>query len=284
MARSRHSADIPRPASFPRPLAWAALLTLGLQGAWLGAPPASAADATSIPVPTPLLHAPRPTATPAGPADTHMTSAQCAACHHTVGGLTHPVQVVPTMTIPADLPLESGRVTCTTCHQDTVGEHAGADAALLRVSATGQAFCVQCHTETSITRPSRHPSAISQAHLLWPGDAGAGASPAPPTSDNGVSSCLACHDGVIAPDAFAGVMAASGSGAGGAHGHPVGVAYPGAMLRAGDAVFKTDVNQRVRLMGGQVTCNACHSLYSAEPGLLVMRNDRSVLCTSCHAQ
>jgi len=214
-----------------------------------------------------------------------MTSAQCAACHPTLAGLTHPIKIVPSMSIPPEWPLHDGQVNCTTCHLDTYGDHATAHGALLRDTAGGQAFCTSCHTEGSITRQSRHPAAISQAHLAWPTDAVVGAIPEVPARDDGVSSCLACHDGVIAPDAYAGLTMASGSGsAGGAYGHPVGVAYPSATLRAGAAVFKADVGERVRLTGGQVTCNACHSLYSAEPGLLVMRNDRSVLCTSCHVR
>ena len=258
---------------------WPALLALVLQAAWLTLPAANGAE-TSVQTKATL-----PPAPPLGPTDAHITSAQCAACHQTVAGLTHPVQVRPTMTVPATLPLEGGQVTCTTCHQDTYGAHAQAGGPLLRLSATGQSFCIQCHTQTSITRQARHPAATSQAHLLWPKDAAARAPASSPPPDDGLTTCLACHDGVIAPDAFASLAAATTSRTGaGRPGHPVGVAYPGATLRAGDAVFKARIDDRVRLTAGQVTCNACHSLYSAEPGLLVMRNDHSMLCTSCHAQ
>ncbi|NNK62673.1 MAG: hypothetical protein HKO98_05620 [Gemmatimonadetes bacterium] len=42
------------------------------------------------------------------------------------------------------------------------------------------------------------------------------------------------------------------------------------------------VDPRIRLFDGNLGCGSCHSVYAGEPGLLVMRNERSRLCTSCH--
>jgi predicted CXXCH cytochrome family protein len=272
----------------------AALLALCFQGAGVGVVQAGA-DIVAIEVKALL---------PKGDAGGHMTSAQCAGCHRIDPVLSHPVLVSPTMAIPAEFPLEGGgamggggggQMNCTTCHRDTIAEHAAARDALLRGTATGQAFCAQCHTQQTITRQSRHPFAISQAHLLWPAEArgvssnqaNAAANP----RDDGVNSCLSCHDGAIAPDAFAGIMAAPGAISSGTprKGHPVGITYP-VTLRRGDTAFKSAPDPRIRLTGmiggggAQVTCNSCHSLYSTQPGLLVIRNDRSGLCTSCHVR
>jgi predicted CXXCH cytochrome family protein len=215
-----------------------------------------------------------------------MTSGQCAGCHATEAGLSHPVKVTPTMAVPADWPLEGGQVNCTTCHVDTFAAHTQAGGALLRDGGTGgAAFCAQCHTRTSISRQGQHPFAITKAHLLSPAGVNAVADAAASAGrGDGVDNCLACHDGAVAPDAYGGLGA--GGGVGSAGSHPVGVAYPSTSLRVGDAPYKAAsvIDRRVRLTNGRVTCNACHSLYSPLPRLMVMRNDRSVLCLACHAQ
>jgi len=42
------------------------------------------------------------------------------------------------------------------------------------------------------------------------------------------------------------------------------------------------LDDRIRLPGGEVSCRSCHSLYSPHEGHLVIPNDRSRLCLSCH--
>lgn len=257
------------------------LLVICLQTAWLGIRLAAGA----LPQTTSLAPATLP---PLGEPGGHMTSADCLSCHQTQSALSHPVKAAPTMMLPDGFPLDNGQVNCTTCHRDTFAEHATAtNRALLRGTLTGQAFCMQCHAEEALTRQGQHPTAIAQAHLAWPkGAALLSASPTSPGRDDGVNSCLSCHDGTVAPDAFGSLRsAASGNFLGQGKGHPVGVAYP-ASLRHGDAVFRPSatLDCRVRLTGGQVTCNSCHSLYSKESALLVMRNDNSALCLTCHAQ
>jgi predicted CXXCH cytochrome family protein len=250
-------------------------LALSLPLVRLGAPVA-VADAPMIPVKLAL---------PSDNTQERITSAQCAACHSTVPELSHPVNVTPSMTLPAGWPLDNGRVGCTTCHLDSFLDHAAGNGSLLRGGGlSGPAFCAQCHIRSSLSRQNQHPFAISQAHLLPP----AGVTPAPAgaasTADSdSINSCLSCHDGAVAPDAYGGLAMGASPGAAG---HPVGIAYPSARLRLRDASFNAPdrLDPRVRLTAGQVTCNACHSLYSPVPRLLVMRNDRSALCLTCHAQ
>jgi hypothetical protein len=250
-------------------------VALCLATPWLSARP-MAADSAAGPMAMIL---------PVGNADDHMLSSQCAGCHATEAGLSHPVKVAPTMPVPADWPLEDSRINCTTCHADTFGAHAQINGPLLRDGGTGgPVFCASCHLPTSNTRQSQHPLAIARAHLLPAGGVTVSTDTGSSVPGDGVNTCLACHDGAVAPDAYGGLGA--GVGVAGASSHPVGVAYPSATLRRGDASFKATpvIDRRVRMTGGQVTCNACHSLYSPLRGLMVMPNDRSVLCLNCHVR
>lgn len=244
-----------------------------------------------------------------------MTGAQCARCHEVEGGFSHPVERVPSMAVPAHLPLENGKVTCITCHENTPEAHArnrtasgGAAGAgkLLRGVADDGVFCTQCHVDNGITRKSMHPMATGKAHLLWvklPVGAGqlAGPSNAPvstPTAlwatpgvtsmspaNDGSRVCVGCHDGTVASDALGSGtrgMAGNGLGGGGDSGHPFAIPYERA--RAGNRLLKPmgNIDLRVRLLNGQVGCQSCHSPYSTQPKLLVMSNESSRLCFSCH--
>ncbi|MBL4701171.1 MAG: hypothetical protein JKX85_07925, partial [Phycisphaeraceae bacterium] len=103
--------------------------------------------------------------------------------------------------------------------------------------------------------------------------------------------CLSCHDGSIASDVSGGGMGIGrGFGASGNRGgeHPIGMTYP----TTGNKVVSTgsqiafalpmSLDQRIQLVDGKVSCISCHSPYSKENNLLVMSNDRSKLCLSCH--
>lgn len=73
-------------------------------------------------------------------------AASCAGCHRAVGH-THPVQVIPSMAVPADLPLDDrGRVVCYTCHTYHTGQtdSEGKKAHFLR-RQHGRTLCYSCH-------------------------------------------------------------------------------------------------------------------------------------------
>ena len=42
------------------------------------------------------------------------------------------------------------------------------------------------------------------------------------------------------------------------------------------------LGRRIRLFDGKAGCRSCRNLYSVEKKLLVMSNERSGLCLSCH--
>jgi predicted CXXCH cytochrome family protein len=269
--------------AFLRPwMLLAAILLPGLPSAWLGVRLAAAA----LPEPSASAALPQPPAGAVAGVNSHMTSAQCLECHRTESVLSHPNQVVPTMSVPADFPLDEGQVNCITCHRDTFAEHAGVTAghALLRGELTGQAFCAACHAQEGLSRQGQHATALTKAHLVWPGRPRVDSVNPFPSAHDDSKACLSCHDGTIAADSFGGARS-SGIAADALTGHPIAVAYPaGGAAQAG--LFKplAGLDIRVRLCGGEVTCNTCHSLYSKEPGQLVLRNDASALCTACHVQ
>ena len=75
----------------------------------------------------------------------------CAQCHRKGMGsaarLSHPIDVVPSMAIPPDMPLdEQGRMTCVTCHTYHTGyrDENGNKRYFLR-RPQGKTFCYACH-------------------------------------------------------------------------------------------------------------------------------------------
>lgn len=81
------------------------------------------------------------------------------------------------------------------------------------------------------------------------------------------SECLSCHDGSSAPLT--------------GYSHPVGVQYP-AFSRSGRYVSKGALNRRIVLIDGKVGCLSCHNPLNPSKFHLVMSNDGSRLCFSCH--
>ncbi len=104
--------------------------------------------------------------------------------------------------------------------------------------------------------------------------------------------CLSCHDGTVAADVYAGAHGASWSdfSAGGVSrgrtrivNHPVGVEYPRLDPHYRSAAEVTATG-RIPLPDGRIQCTTCHDPHNTgrHAGLLVISNDRSRLCLSCH--
>ena len=75
-------------------------------------------------------------------------SAACHRCHKGYAH-SHPVNVVPSMQIPRDMPLDiKGRLTCITCHAFHSGyvDAEGRKLFFLR-RQKGETFCHSCHTK-----------------------------------------------------------------------------------------------------------------------------------------
>lgn len=232
-------------------------------------------------------------------------AAACDTCHVVDPTFSHPVDFYPDKSIPEHLPLFDGRMTCLTCHQAPDGDtHAFAAARgqpLLRGPGPGPMFCVQCHAKDEDDRFTGHGTAVSRAHLRWPGDWRGGdqedagradterADTFEPAShgaaqlsrrnagnglrlDTESRACLACHDG------------ASAQGIG--HSHPLGVKHdPMRYARDGGGrrlAWAGSLDRRIRLFDGHIGCGSCHNPYSPERKLMAVANDHGQLCINCH--
>jgi predicted CXXCH cytochrome family protein len=207
---------------------------------------------------------------------------RCQHCHEPDPLFSHPVDVIPTMHVPSNLPLENGRMTCMTCHDGDSDLHGAArtlHTGLLRDSSA-QNFCNLCHSPNETTRAAQHGSAIGRAHLMWPGKRDSRSALAD-GFDAETQNCLTCHDGLMSQDIALSRHARADQRL---SEHPIGVrlaatgsASPFQLRSPGS------IDHRIRLLDNQVVgCTTCHSPFSREAKLLVMPNDRSRLCLSCH--
>lgn len=224
---------------------------------------------------------------------------RCQSCHRMGELFTHPVNVIPSMDVPASLPLISGRMTCLTCHDVGLAvDHtitAVSGGSLLRSAASAAGLCAMCHSARDASQSNLHATMLNQAHLRQPQSGRAmrltASSAANEELDELSVTCLGCHDGSVAGKVIDHTLA---SGVGQARPvrrpmaigatHPIGIDYdkarrtsPGAALR-----HALELDPSIRLFDGRVGCGTCHSTYSTRPFNLVMSNLRSRLCLSCH--
>jgi predicted CXXCH cytochrome family protein len=208
-------------------------------------------------------------------------AASCARCHDFEPAFSHPIDVRPSMAVPAHMPLEHGRMTCTTCHNVALGS-----TGLLRGDASlGPGFCVQCHDSARGPSSDIHAFATDRAHLATSRDRPSGSAWRTMRPDDESATCLGCHDGATASAAQVRVPI-PGAGPGPAsrllgEQHPIGVVQR--VRGVGDTLrHPHEIDPLVRLFDGRVGCGSCHSPYAPNDHLLVMSNQRSQLCLSCH--
>lgn len=208
----------------------------------------------------------------------------CTSCHGIDASLSHPLLVRPSAVTPASLPLDAGRLTCLTCHdEDRARGHEARTAsgvAYLRGTDSAGGLCVQCHTGGP-DAASAHAAGLGRAHLSR-GSRRAGPHPGG-RLDAESTGCVGCHDGSTASDA--GGHAMSISPGEGPSDHPIGVLVSAKSTRE-DCTIRTPhaIDPRVRLYNNAIGCGSCHNVYSDQEDLLVMSNQRSALCLSCHVQ
>jgi predicted CXXCH cytochrome family protein len=214
------------------------------------------------------------------------TDNYCGRCHQIDSIFTHPVGVIPTMDVPSNLPLQDGRITCVTCHDNSAESHAQArdnHTSMLRDSNVVGNFCTQCHDPHETTRSSQHGAVLGRAHLAWPGNSDEQTTANAGEFDQETQTCLTCHDGSVSMEA----PIAEGNSNTFAAEHPVGVSLMGQHLQSG-TLFQLrspgTIDHRIRLFDGRIGCTSCHSPFSTEPKLLVMPNRKSRLCLSCHRE
>lgn len=217
---------------------------------------------------------------------------RCRGCHQIDAFLSHPVNIAPTMDVPASLPLDYGRISCLTCHDSRVEQEGHASdpsrPGLIRDNQSRVTLCTSCHKNASESYQDMHATSLSRAHLMsrtegstsdshtWPG-----------RLDHESSTCLSCHDGSVASDVghtpegasslprFANMPFGS---------HPIGIDYQITNQDPHVAPLKprSSLDSRIRLFNNQLGCGSCHSPYSPLKNILVMSNQRSALCLTCH--
>lgn len=208
------------------------------------------------------------------------SAARCVECHRFDAGLTHPVQVVPSMATPKTFPLEAGRVTCVTCH-DAGPRHATDHTRVGIRGGETPSMCVQCHQGASPKTKAIHTVAVQRAHFV-PESRVRTLSTAL-SLDTESKDCMGCHDGTAASEA--GSHSVRSNDLDTPSDHPIGVPMRTTeRTRRGDFKLANagSLDRRVRLFNGNLGCGSCHSVYSKQPAELVMSNQKSKLCLTCH--
>lgn len=149
-------------------------------------------------------------------------------------------------------------------------------------------LCLPCHTPhiTATQAPLliSDNAATTQPTRAYPSPAG--------QLDAASLVCLSCHDGTVARDVYAGAHAASWSDLSGRSlrrdevrvtNHPVGIRYPDGE-RGYHSSASVESGGRIKLPNGRIQCTTCHDPHNRnkQPSMLVISNDRSRLCLSCH--
>jgi len=202
----------------------------------------------------------------------------CVTCHSVImKSASHPFDIKPRIaSVPPDLPLEYGYLTCNTCHN----VHAEATVIfgikshfLRRAVSDIKDFCLACH-EDNLQRPG-HKELFIVAH-----EANKYVETNPAESIDPLSAeCIGCHDGSIGPAADyslgSGFWMHEGSG------HPIGVNYRRARMTNGGLRPMAELNPSVRFFEGKIGCAPCHDWFSSESMKLVAV-DGGNLCVECH--
>jgi len=102
--------------------------------------------------------------------------------------------------------------------------------------------------------------------------------------DPGSNGCLSCHDGVIAGETH--MTPGNGYRSGGpviGMSHPVMINYSDSANRSpGKYTPVRSLDPRIRLFNEKIECLSCHDPDSGNQYYLVLVNERSRLCMSCH--
>ncbi len=198
----------------------------------------------------------------------------CVKCHERAVEVSHPSGFAPRRSLPAEYPLDwKGDMTCSTCHI----VHGG-DAGLLRGKKRAKDFCLACHEQTFFSgMKDAGTSLVRSGHL----DVGRGTI----DIDRHSLHCLGCHAG---SDSGGGGVSVGRNGilrhTSGSAPHPIGRSYRDASSKGGYHPEQQLAQKKIMLSDGKISCVSCHEAYKKEHGKLVMSNERSALCLSCHAK
>ena len=201
----------------------------------------------------------------------------CMPCHKmVVKTSSHPVEMEPySAKVPTQMPLRNSLVTCVTCNDiHSENETASGEKTyyLRTTSFDKRSFCISCHGEED-----RYSQPLEQSgHIYGTDIAHVGVyyrkQIISKEFDALSAACLSCHDSTIAFD----------PGHNEAGTHPIGTDYRNAKKNNHKLKPFRNVVGEIKLFNRRVTCGTCHDFYSTNKNKLVMSNDGSKLCLSCH--
>ena len=199
----------------------------------------------------------------------------CKICHAEYAKTqSHPTDIYPRVSIPHDMPLTEGRLTCITCHyvhiDNTVQRNK--NHFFLRRQVRGMVFCSACHPisdKKHIVFQSVHKKGYVERDRST-------------RIDRMSLECIECHDSHVA-DIRDILGAGSWNHFKKEYNHPIGASYKDASSRKSRAFRPASMlNKEMKLYNGKIGCGTCHNIYSKEKAMLVMNNRGSRLCLECH--
>jgi predicted CXXCH cytochrome family protein len=166
-------------------------------------------------------------------------------------------------------------------------------------------ICLPCHTPhhaQDIPLPLWNRQTSTTSFTLYQSDS-LDASLGQPSPAS--KACLSCHDGTIALNAFGGNSGTEFLDSGTAHlgtdlsdDHPISFAYDSGLASRDGDLFDPDLRAVPALGGrtitdgllidGQLECSSCHDVHASlgdasfSDALLIVNNDGSALCLTCH--
>ena len=202
------------------------------------------------------------------------------------------------MNHPLDVPLPAGAasqmpggstVTCLSCHQPQQGVNVSGDSGDQVLQRPEEVGCETCHSRISGSlRKQSHWKFSQKAHLvaLVPGstDNKSEFDFSGSNIDGESSTCLSCHDEVtVTIPAMNETRQEKGRRFRSMTDHPIGMDF-NYMLSRNSMYFNSlrGLEGRIRMFDGKVGCGSCHSLYSDLDAKLVVENEESQLCHTCH--
>lgn len=204
-----------------------------------------------------------------------MFNSKCVGCHADLKKSTvHPVDILPNISIPGDMPLSNGKLGCITCHffHPFSDKYKNRSGNLLRRPGKGAVICASCHQINgkrhvvfeNIHRDSYRLSARNRR------------------LDTYTLQCVECHDRYL-DRSFGSVTKGRRSRFKGLSNHPVGVPFDRVAVKKPRKFNPPHaLPEEIRLFNGKIGCGTCHNAFSNEKSMLVMNNWQSRLCLKCH--
>jgi len=200
----------------------------------------------------------------------------CESCHQKAEeNLSHPINISPETSVPSDMPLKDGNLSCITCHfvHPFSVTFKKFTYYLLRRPGKGQTFCSACHRfdeNDHIVFENLHMESYQFGDL-------------DSSLDMYTLQCIECHDDKMGTEPGLGVAEKSQHPFSLHFNHPIGVSYVNVSARKPHKFnFAGTLPPNIRFFKGKIGCGTCHNAYKKNSAILVMSNQRSRLCLACH--